>query len=356
MGKKKKTQVFVLKPWCWYCEREFEDEKGKLDRPADEPGADPRSAAAAPEVEALQVSALSAKAEHGRRSHGPLAASAQDGTGTPHKHATGTRWVRDRDLRNGRSAHERAGRVEGEEGAGGWCCCAGGCCTVQASAVSVQRDPGGGPNGGFGAAQGAHDGAEKRCHPARLCAGHAAADAASAPGRHAPTHTPSGDAAIPRWCAPAPAPWTAAALPTTVPLELPSPSPRYGSAGTTAASIRSSNVYRSSGDSGTAHARRSGRHAAAKRCLLARQQRDARREARPAAEVQVHFSGSRGARAEAESSGGFLVDLDLRSHTCMVSYPRQQTFGVGGSHSQTVRRTDLHVWISSSVYFASDGQ
>lgn len=29
MGKKKKTQVFVLKPWCWYCEREFEDEKGK---------------------------------------------------------------------------------------------------------------------------------------------------------------------------------------------------------------------------------------------------------------------------------------------------------------------------------------
>lgn len=30
MGKKKKTQVFVLKPWCWYCEREFEDEKGKL--------------------------------------------------------------------------------------------------------------------------------------------------------------------------------------------------------------------------------------------------------------------------------------------------------------------------------------
>lgn len=31
MGKKKKTQVFVLKPWCWYCEREFEDEKGKLE-------------------------------------------------------------------------------------------------------------------------------------------------------------------------------------------------------------------------------------------------------------------------------------------------------------------------------------
>lgn len=28
MGKKKRTQVFVLKPWCWYCEREFEDEKG----------------------------------------------------------------------------------------------------------------------------------------------------------------------------------------------------------------------------------------------------------------------------------------------------------------------------------------
>ncbi|KAK4688684.1 hypothetical protein P7C73_g1443, partial [Tremellales sp. Uapishka_1] len=28
MGKKKsKTQGFVLKPWCWYCEREFEDEK-----------------------------------------------------------------------------------------------------------------------------------------------------------------------------------------------------------------------------------------------------------------------------------------------------------------------------------------
>ncbi|GFZ49603.1 hypothetical protein JCM24511_07004 [Saitozyma sp. JCM 24511] len=27
MGRKKKTQVFVLKPWCWYCEREFEDEK-----------------------------------------------------------------------------------------------------------------------------------------------------------------------------------------------------------------------------------------------------------------------------------------------------------------------------------------
>ncbi|ORY34764.1 hypothetical protein BCR39DRAFT_514562 [Naematelia encephala] len=27
MGKKRKTQVFVLKPWCWYCEREFEDEK-----------------------------------------------------------------------------------------------------------------------------------------------------------------------------------------------------------------------------------------------------------------------------------------------------------------------------------------
>ncbi|KAJ9096655.1 hypothetical protein QFC20_006371 [Naganishia adeliensis] len=28
MGKKKsKKQVFVIKPWCWYCEREFEDEK-----------------------------------------------------------------------------------------------------------------------------------------------------------------------------------------------------------------------------------------------------------------------------------------------------------------------------------------
>ncbi|GMK55105.1 hypothetical protein CspeluHIS016_0201610 [Cutaneotrichosporon spelunceum] len=27
MGKKKRTQVFVLKPWCWYCEREFEDDK-----------------------------------------------------------------------------------------------------------------------------------------------------------------------------------------------------------------------------------------------------------------------------------------------------------------------------------------
>ncbi|KAL7425141.1 hypothetical protein Q5752_000829 [Cryptotrichosporon argae] len=27
MVKKRKQQVFVLKPWCWYCEREFEDEK-----------------------------------------------------------------------------------------------------------------------------------------------------------------------------------------------------------------------------------------------------------------------------------------------------------------------------------------
>nr|ODN91855.1 zinc finger protein [Cryptococcus depauperatus CBS 7841] len=27
MGKKKKSQAFVLKPWCWYCEREFEDDK-----------------------------------------------------------------------------------------------------------------------------------------------------------------------------------------------------------------------------------------------------------------------------------------------------------------------------------------
>ncbi|WVQ79192.1 hypothetical protein IAT38_001288 [Cryptococcus sp. DSM 104549] len=27
MGKKKRSQVFVLKPWCWYCEREFEDDK-----------------------------------------------------------------------------------------------------------------------------------------------------------------------------------------------------------------------------------------------------------------------------------------------------------------------------------------
>ncbi|KAJ1860667.1 Protein SUPPRESSOR OF FRI 4, partial [Coemansia sp. RSA 2703] len=26
MGRKKNKQV-VLKPWCWYCEREFEDEK-----------------------------------------------------------------------------------------------------------------------------------------------------------------------------------------------------------------------------------------------------------------------------------------------------------------------------------------
>ncbi|KIO26739.1 hypothetical protein M407DRAFT_15001 [Tulasnella calospora MUT 4182] len=23
----KKKNKFVLKPWCWYCEREFEDEK-----------------------------------------------------------------------------------------------------------------------------------------------------------------------------------------------------------------------------------------------------------------------------------------------------------------------------------------
>ncbi|WRT69707.1 uncharacterized protein IL334_006697 [Kwoniella shivajii] len=41
MGKKKRTQIFVLKPWCWYCEREFEDDK----------------------VQALQVSALSKKTE-----------------------------------------------------------------------------------------------------------------------------------------------------------------------------------------------------------------------------------------------------------------------------------------------------
>nr|XP_031857615.1 uncharacterized protein CI109_007010 [Kwoniella shandongensis]KAA5524687.1 hypothetical protein CI109_007010 [Kwoniella shandongensis] len=27
MGKKKRAQIFVLKPWCWYCEREFEDDK-----------------------------------------------------------------------------------------------------------------------------------------------------------------------------------------------------------------------------------------------------------------------------------------------------------------------------------------
>ncbi|KAJ9102656.1 hypothetical protein QFC19_004765 [Naganishia cerealis] len=29
--KKSKKQVFVIKPWCWYCEREFEDEKGVLE-------------------------------------------------------------------------------------------------------------------------------------------------------------------------------------------------------------------------------------------------------------------------------------------------------------------------------------
>ena len=23
----------VLRPWCWYCEREFEDEKGRFDSP-----------------------------------------------------------------------------------------------------------------------------------------------------------------------------------------------------------------------------------------------------------------------------------------------------------------------------------
>ncbi|CAE6469852.1 hypothetical protein ACGC1H_000270 [Rhizoctonia solani] len=27
MGKNKKKNKFVLRPWCWYCEREFEDEK-----------------------------------------------------------------------------------------------------------------------------------------------------------------------------------------------------------------------------------------------------------------------------------------------------------------------------------------
>lgn len=41
MGKKKsKAQVFVLKPWCWYCEREFEDEKGKLSLFPDQDAAD----------------------------------------------------------------------------------------------------------------------------------------------------------------------------------------------------------------------------------------------------------------------------------------------------------------------------
>ncbi|KAH7335635.1 hypothetical protein B0J17DRAFT_49888, partial [Rhizoctonia solani] len=26
-NKNKKKNKFVLRPWCWYCEREFEDEK-----------------------------------------------------------------------------------------------------------------------------------------------------------------------------------------------------------------------------------------------------------------------------------------------------------------------------------------
>jgi hypothetical protein len=65
MGKKKsKAQVFVLKPWCWYCEREFEDEKGKqkliAECPADQP-----SSAATSKVEALQVSAMSKKTQRG---------------------------------------------------------------------------------------------------------------------------------------------------------------------------------------------------------------------------------------------------------------------------------------------------
>ncbi|WVW86913.1 hypothetical protein I302_108968 [Kwoniella bestiolae CBS 10118] len=44
MGKKKRTQAFVIKPWCWYCEREFEDDK-------------------ASEIETLQVSAMPKEVE-----------------------------------------------------------------------------------------------------------------------------------------------------------------------------------------------------------------------------------------------------------------------------------------------------
>jgi hypothetical protein len=64
MGKKKsKVQAFVLKPWCWYCEREFEDEKGKpaqcnlLDKELTD------STATTSKVEAFQVSTMSEKAQ-----------------------------------------------------------------------------------------------------------------------------------------------------------------------------------------------------------------------------------------------------------------------------------------------------
>ncbi|WWC95584.1 hypothetical protein V866_002449 [Kwoniella sp. B9012] len=64
MGKKKRTQVFVLKPWCWYCEREFEDDKGEFRTQMAK--LTTCSPAAASKVQAFQMSAVPKETEYGR--------------------------------------------------------------------------------------------------------------------------------------------------------------------------------------------------------------------------------------------------------------------------------------------------
>jgi hypothetical protein len=54
----------MLKPWCWYCEREFEDEKGGYPRHVYMDVADqsPVSSLTTSEVETLQMSDVSEEA------------------------------------------------------------------------------------------------------------------------------------------------------------------------------------------------------------------------------------------------------------------------------------------------------
>jgi hypothetical protein len=70
----------VIRPWCWYCEREFEDEKGgcaPCARGAQRLTRRTHSADAAPKGEALQVRDVPAPAEHRRRPRGAHPAGPQ---------------------------------------------------------------------------------------------------------------------------------------------------------------------------------------------------------------------------------------------------------------------------------------
>ena len=69
----------LIRPWCWYCEREFEDEKGAGDVPCAHADYTDRFASvnAAPKGKTFQVRYVPETVEHGGWAGGSYPAGAQ---------------------------------------------------------------------------------------------------------------------------------------------------------------------------------------------------------------------------------------------------------------------------------------